>query len=910
MPNLFIDIEGRFAQFNDALAKVQQSTATSAKQMQKSFDNVKFSIQTVAGVLAGLGVGISLKGIVDAADQLNTFSERTDISVKNLQGLTFAAGQFDIEAESLIGSIQKLGRSISEAGTDPNGEKSTLFKTLGLDEAAKGTQDALAAFKQLADVFPRLRDADQSRVAMELLGKSAAELKGLFKIGSDGIQAFIDEGNKLNPVTAEFAKKADAFNDELKKVAEAAKGAGIAILDRLLPPLTRAAEVTKEVTTQFGLFAGVLAGFGSIFKAGFWDQIIPPEQPIDTATKRIASLGREIEYFQKRIDQINSNKVSRFFESSQLEGLQSKLEVRQKEVEIIKSQLENLKNPLRDSGFGANAGPQQPLKLPVKDDGSAKKTLDNQIKELHRFADENQRILTANNQMQEILFKDNLLSIQAFADSRNDTLREGTRLQVEAFNKEEALLRGALKTRELKPTERLEIEDKIKDAISKRAKIESDASVATAKNVSEDNKRYEELLVKVREVNTAIKERQGKTVEAVGERFDASNKDFLERLNAEKRATDIENLARLRQLTVAQAEINDLDEASSRIKRNLSEEEARTSLALQAGAKSEIQAISQISEARKGAVAELKKIADAQEVIARSTGDERQLDQVKALRLEIDKLAASADLFRDKVQSIFEAQFTSFFDKIIDKTASLKEILLSIPRDLAKELLRFSAQSVAKDLFSKEGGLGGLVTGVAGLFGGGGTPFPANAGPQQPPDTGIAASSAAAAESLDALTTSTTASSSATSEQASNMGILGAAMQVLTTLTNLAASTQAKKAAVDAVTSAKGNLFAGGIGSGSARVIPFARGGVFDKPFAFSMAGGGVGVGAESGSEAIMPLTRDSSGRLGVRAAGGGQTVLQTINFNNNGQPVDRRSQEQVAAAAYRGAQSASRSTS
>jgi TP901 family phage tail tape measure protein len=56
-------------------------------------------------------------------------------------------------------------------------------------------------------------------------------------------------------------------------------------------------------------------------------------------------------------------------------------------------------------------------------------------------------------------------------------------------------------------------------------------------------------------------------------------------------------------------------------------------------------------------------------------------------------------------------------------------------------------------------------------------------------------------------------------------------------------------------------------------IVPFARGGVVGSPTLFPMSRGRTGVMGESGPEAIMPLQRDSSGRLGVRGGGGGVTI-------------------------------------
>jgi len=61
--------------------------------------------------------------------------------------------------------------------------------------------------------------------------------------------------------------------------------------------------------------------------------------------------------------------------------------------------------------------------------------------------------------------------------------------------------------------------------------------------------------------------------------------------------------------------------------------------------------------------------------------------------------------------------------------------------------------------------------------------------------------------------------------------------------------------------SARGNVF------DSSGLVPFARGGVVDRPTVFPFARG-VGLMGEAGTEAIMPLQRDSRGRLGVHGGG------------------------------------------
>lgn len=107
----------------------------------------------------------------------------------------------------------------------------------------------------------------------------------------------------------------------------------------------------------------------------------------------------------------------------------------------------------------------------------------------------------------------------------------------------------------------------------------------------------------------------------------------------------------------------------------------------------------------------------------------------------------------------------------------------------------------------------------------------------------------------------------------------------------------------------------GGVYGSAGRIERFAKGGAFTnqvirQPTLFRFARGGsfgTGMMGEAGDEAVMPLARDSSGRLGVR--GGGSPVSITVNLSGPGSnlPEVRRASGQGAREAMAALQGARR---
>ena len=76
-----------------------------------------------------------------------------------------------------------------------------------------------------------------------------------------------------------------------------------------------------------------------------------------------------------------------------------------------------------------------------------------------------------------------------------------------------------------------------------------------------------------------------------------------------------------------------------------------------------------------------------------------------------------------------------------------------------------------------------------------------------------------------------------------------------------------------------------GLVVGQNGIVPFAKGGIVDRPTLFPFSKG-IGLMGEAGSEAVMPLRRNRQGRLGVEASGAGVGNI-VVNVDASGSSVE-----------------------
>ena len=229
-----------------------------AKSMQASFDFMKGALQ---GIVAGLSVHAFvswMKGAIDAGDATKEFAAITGVAAKDVAGLQLAFAQGNVGRDEMTKGLAKLSKQMVEgnAAFDQLG-----IKTRNADGTLRSTK---ATLYDVADAFAAMKDGPaKTAYAMELFGKSGADMIATLNEGSAGMREMAEMAEKLGLVIDEdAAEAADKFNDTTQLLGMGLQGVARQTMAQLLPTLNSLAGGFLTAMTQgdaLSQTAGVLA---------------------------------------------------------------------------------------------------------------------------------------------------------------------------------------------------------------------------------------------------------------------------------------------------------------------------------------------------------------------------------------------------------------------------------------------------------------------------------------------------------------------------------------------------------------------------------------------------------------------------------------------------------------------------
>lgn len=275
--SLTIDLVAKTAGFEAGMDKAARSAAKRSKEIQTGFTNSFKSIgAAIAGFVAGLAlVDTAIRGLnqaIDSADRLDELSARFNVSTETLSEWGYALKLTGSDLDSFASVIPKFSKNIAEAA-DSTSQLGKVFKALGIDAIDPAT-GKLSTVEQLlpkvADAFKGITDDTlKTNLALQLFGKSGAEMLEFLSLGSDGLRQFADRAKELGIVIdSGTAAAAAQFNDRLDDLKAASQGLFTQIAAQLLPVLTKTTVEFTNLVKSGDLASNMASVFSGILSAG------------------------------------------------------------------------------------------------------------------------------------------------------------------------------------------------------------------------------------------------------------------------------------------------------------------------------------------------------------------------------------------------------------------------------------------------------------------------------------------------------------------------------------------------------------------------------------------------------------------------------------------------------------------
>lgn len=310
----------------------KDSTAAAFASANAGLSGLASSALKVSGALSALGATAVVgsfaaftKATLDAQDNLSKLSQKTGIAVESLAGLEFAAEQSGVELDKVAKATRSFSLLVAESADASSGAAKKLTQ-LGL--SYKDLKD-LSPEKQLlalSDALSKFSKQDQAVALTSVLGNKMADLIPLLAGGSKELGALIEQGKKFNPVTAQSAKQAEVFNDQLNVLSKSVSAIGRGLVQEMIPGLSAVADRMAKVTQESGFLKGALAGVKELFIQSFGNPKILGD---------VGQIRREIFKTQEVIANLSVKKDSVFFDANALQHEKDKLE--QLEIDLQKA---------------------------------------------------------------------------------------------------------------------------------------------------------------------------------------------------------------------------------------------------------------------------------------------------------------------------------------------------------------------------------------------------------------------------------------------------------------------------------------------------------------------------------------------------------------------------------------------
>lgn len=674
-----------------------QILISAVDQTKTAFDSIKRGLggltdtaKSVNGVLANLGVAVSVAGLtamvksaIDTGDALDEMSQRVGVSVETLSVWKPAAEQSGVSGESFEKGLRKLSTTMLEAATGSE-DAARGFSAVGVE--FKNQDGTLRATDQvlldLAERFKAMPDgAEKTALAVQLFGKSGAELIPFLNQGRDGINELAAEMQALGvQMSSETAAQAGNFNDALDKLKLATTSIGNQIIASLLPALNDMAGGMVESAKQGGTLRAILDGvvlvlktlalgaatvgkafvaLGEAIGAGVAAAVEALKGNTDGAKAIIADLKGNL---VKRLDELASFRDSLFDPKP--------IEVKAPKIQADPELLQRLTKPKAVKPAQDTTGAQTTL---------MKAQLDAEFALLKDGLTRQQTALDA-------ALEDRLVSVRDYYTQK--TALEQREVDAEIARKQQELARS----QQVAATGKSE-NDRLK-AKAEVAKAEADLITLNNRRTDIEQANARKAAQAERELADALAQAREELAQITGTATDAdrqaaierSYRDLRARLAAESDADGVSLIDRLINVKAAQANLAALEAQWRQVNERLRNAQEAIQTQQQAGLLTETQARQQIVALQQQSATEMERLLPTMQQAAQAIGPDAVI-RVQAWRNELDRTKLTVDEMAPLWNRIGES-FGGALNGMITGAQTWRSALASIFQQVADAFLQ------------------------------------------------------------------------------------------------------------------------------------------------------------------------------------------------------------------------------
>jgi len=228
--------------------------------LDKSIKDMLPSIKQIAvvGAAAATALAVMVKRAIDTADEMGKAAQKVGVTTEELSKLEYAAKLANVSSGELQSSLMRLTKGMSDAAQG-TGEAQKGFAALGIQikNSDGSLKSSTQVMEEVADRFAVMKDgAEKTALSIAIFNRSGAGLIPLLNGGSKAIREAGDELERMGGVvTADAARNAQIFNDNLTRLSRTVTSIAMAIAKDILPVLIEFSNrVMVAINANLGFF--------------------------------------------------------------------------------------------------------------------------------------------------------------------------------------------------------------------------------------------------------------------------------------------------------------------------------------------------------------------------------------------------------------------------------------------------------------------------------------------------------------------------------------------------------------------------------------------------------------------------------------------------------------------------------